>query len=183
MRANDCGAVGGGSLNAAPRRQRRLPPPGELLTELSRWSAPGARTALAPPPIPPLLALLWRSARAEWLEWRVGRPQNGAVPPPSGAPAGRAGARWGGRGARGGRALRWLRWVRHRVVVSAWVSLDVCMCVRVRGFVRACVCLCLCADCALPEEKCVCVCVCVRVCVCVCACRCLCVPPCVYVLV
>ena len=26
MLANDCGAVGGGSLSAAPRRRRRLPP-------------------------------------------------------------------------------------------------------------------------------------------------------------
>ena len=52
-----------------------------------------------------ILIIFWRSARAEWLEWREGWPQNGAVPPPSGAPAGRAGARGGGWGTRGKSAL------------------------------------------------------------------------------
>ena len=35
-----------------------------------------------------------RSARAEWLERREGWPRSGAVPPPSGAPAGRGGCAW-----------------------------------------------------------------------------------------
>ena len=50
----------------------------------------------------PPLPILRRSARAEWLEWREGRPQKGAVPPPSGALAGRRG-RVGAAGERVGR--------------------------------------------------------------------------------
>ena len=60
--------------------------------------AGAARTFPLPPP-PPFLR---RSARAEWLEWREGRPRNGAVPPPSGALAGRRG-RVGAAGERVGR--------------------------------------------------------------------------------
>ena len=75
--------------------------------------ARGAGTPAFPPS--PLLPFLRRSARAEWLEWREGRPRNGAVPPPSGAPAGRvgeggragaAGGLWGGRAGRRARCLR-----------------------------------------------------------------------------
>ena len=67
-----------------------------------RVCARGAGAARTFPPPPP--PFLWRSARAEWLEWREGRPRNGAVPPPSGAPAGRVGegGRGGGRGFMGG---------------------------------------------------------------------------------
>ena len=94
--------------------------------------ARGAGPARAPSPFP-LLPFLWRSARAEWLEWREGRPRNGAVPPPSGAPAGRA-----------GRAL-------IRRGMGASMRGRQCACVRGCSRVRLCVCVC--------ARVCVCVCV------------------------
>ena len=121
-----------------------------------------------PPPLP-LHPSPRRSARAEWLEWREGRPQNGAVPPPSGAPAGRAGARGGGLGARWKSAL-----------TSRGMSLSPrCrLCVVIRG----------CSPLRLCVRLCVCVYVCVwvggwvgwggRVCL---VCVCVCAPACVWV--
>ena len=103
-------------------------------------------------------------ARFDRCDWALGPvqsvPAQPSLPPPERRRGGRG--RVGAAGERGGGALRWLRWVRHRVVVNAWFSLDVCVCVCVRGlYVR----------------------VCVHVRVCVWSYGCLCVPLCVYVLV
>ena len=86
-----------------------------------------ARTALAASVPPPLLPFLRRSARAEWLEWWEGWPCHGAVPPPSGAPAGRAGvgARKGGMGVAGLGAVSSVGSLYDCVVVSMSVSMNV----------------------------------------------------------
>ena len=93
-----------------------------------------ARAALGPPapslsPHPPFLR---RSARAEWLEWREGWPRNGAVPPPSGAPAGG----WGRGGAQGRQG------VGDRCVSAktSGVCARLCVCARVCVFVCVGVC-------------------------------------------
>ena len=113
-----------------------------------------------------ILIIFWRSARAEWLEWREGRPRNGAVPPPSGAPAGRAGGglRGGDRGSRGmGGAEQSGGPVCECSVVSPPVFVHACV---------RCLCVCVCVCVCACVYICVCVCVCGRVCVCVCVCVC-----------
>ena len=105
-----------------------------------------------PPPTPPPLPLALREGGVVGVEGGPAPKWGGASPLRSAGGEGEGA--WGRQRSTGGRALRWLRWVRHRVVVSAWVSLDACVCVCVRGlYVRVCVCACVRA----------CVCLCMRV--------------------
>ena len=107
------------------------------------------------------------------MEWREGRPQNGAVPPPSGAPAGEGWDGWGRQGvageegahhARDGCVFAWSS-IRGCPWMFACASVYVCVCVCVYVCVCACLFVFLCLRVHVCAGVCGGVCVCVRVCV------------------